>query len=218
MDGEKIYEHPSFALAQFARVNSSHAKPLFGSSIGHSNTIELRIYRAQEIRSDGSYDRYFGREEYIKIEMSSTQFAELITSMNYGSGVPVTLRQFNGQRTDDPPVKNKRQQHSQEFKEKMADFAKTLEEGQAKLQTLLKKQKLSAEDKRQMKHMFEFLSTNIKSNIPYFERQFEEQMDQTVVEAKGEVEAFITNAVQQTGLEEMRKQGKFLSIDPKSDE
>lgn len=75
-----------------------------------------------------------------------------------------------------------------------------------------KAQKLSAEDKRQMKHLFEFLSVNIESNIPFFEQQFEEQMDKTVTEAKSSIDAFITNAVNQTGLETMRKEGKMLGV------
>lgn len=215
MKEDKSFEHPSYALAQISRVSSSKSKPLFGSSISHTQTIQLRIYRGEEIRSDSSYDRYFGREEYINVEMSNTQFAELITSMNYGVGVPVTLKHFNGIVPEDPPIRNKRAQHSQEFKEKMVKFTKTLEDGQKELQTLLNKQKLSKEDKRRMENLFQHLTTNIKNNIPYFEKAFEKQMDKTVTEAKGEVESFIANSIQLTGLEEMKKQGKMLGIENK---
>ena len=117
MINDEHKSHPSFAVIQVSRINSSGAVPLFGASIGHSNTIKLTINRAEAIRStDLSYDRYFPREQLIEIEMTQTQFAEMITSMNYGSGVPVTLRQFNRERPEDPPVENKRAQHSHEFK------------------------------------------------------------------------------------------------------
>lgn len=211
MINDEHKSHPSFAVAQFSRRNSSGAVPLFGASVGHSNTITLTISRAEEIRStDLSYDRYFAREQLIEVEMTQTQFAEMITSMNYGSGVPVTIRQVGRERPEDPPVENKRAQHSHEFKEKMERFAKTLDNGEAELQLLLKKPKLSKDDKHRMKHLFSHMKVNIKENIPFFEKQFEEQMDKTVGEAKGEIDAFITHAVTRTGLEGLRKEGKML--------
>lgn len=218
IDNDKRKEHPSYGVAEFSRISSSGNKPLFGSSIGHSQTIELRIHRAEQIRSDSSYDRYHPTEQLIVVEMSQTQFAELITNMNYGSGIPVTIRRLNGERPEDPPVENKRQQHSDEFKQRMVEFSQRLVKDSENLKTFLTKPKLSKEDKRVMKIMFEHLTTEIKNNIPFFERMFEEQMDKTVVEAKGEIEAFITNAVTQTGLETLRKEGLMLGIGENNDE
>lgn len=212
MKDEIIKTHESYAVAGFSRISHGGATPLFGSSIGHNNTIMFRVHTAEEIRStDLSYDRYFPREQLIEIEMSQTQFAEMITTLNHGVGVPVTLRYFNGKPVDgEPPVENKRAQHRKEFKQKMIKFANTLKEDKNKLKSFLNKPKLSKEDKRLMTLMFDHLTTNIESNIPFFEKMFEEQMDKTVTEAKGEVEAFIDNAVTRTGLETLRNEGKFL--------
>ena len=214
LDGHEHKSHPSYALVQLSRRSSSHGRALFGSSIGHANTITLTICRGEEVRStDLSYDHYFAREQLIEVEMSQTQFAEMITSMNYGSGVPATIRQYGREKPEDPPVENKRAQHSKEFKQKMMKFAETLKEGQAELQRLVKKQKLSAEDKRRMTFLFNHLTNNITANFSFFEEQFEEQLDKTVAEAKGEVDAFITNAVQKTGLEALQKEGKMLGLE-----
>ena len=211
LKGHEHKSHPSYAVAQLSRVSSSHAKPLFGSSVGHSNTIVLRISRAEEVRStDLSYDSYFEREQLVEVEMSQTQFAELITSMNYGSGIPVTLRHIQGERPDEPPVENKRAQHSQEFKKRMTEKAEKYKKGQDRLKELLAKPKLAKKDKEEMTMLFNSLTTEFTNSIPFFEKQFEEQMDKTVAEAKGEVDAFITNAVTKTGLEELRKEGKML--------
>lgn len=204
-------QHESYGLAGFSRISSTGNNPLFGSSIGHGDFIELRISNGEHIRSsDLSYDRYYARDEIICVQMSQTQFAEMITTMNSGDGNPVTIKRIGGKTMEKPPIHNKRNAHSKEFKEKMVRFTKTLENGQNELLRLLKKPKLSKDDKQQMKFLFEHLSTNIKSNIPYFERAFEEQMDKTVVEAKGEIESFITNAVHKTGLEALQDKGLML--------
>lgn len=210
MKEDKINIHESYGVAEFSRVTSSALQPLFGSSIGHSNTIQLRIHTAEQIRSDDSYDRYHSKEQIICVEMSQTQFADLITSMNYGAGTPVTIRRHMGGRLENPPVENKRQQHADEFKQRMVGFASKMACDIERLQTYLKKNKLSKDDKQQMKFMFNELTQVVGGNIPFFEEMFEEQMDKTVTEAKGEIEAFINNAVTQTGLETLRKDGKML--------
>jgi hypothetical protein len=46
----------------------------------------------------------------------------------------------------------------------------------------------------------------IKSNIPFIKRQFSEQMDQTVVEAKNEVSTFLEDTIKKLGLEEYKKE------------
>jgi len=173
---------------------------LFGSSILHSNFLELTISRAEEVRSEVCGDRYYEKDEIVRVSMSASQFAEMITTMNHGSGVPVTIDRVMGEKMPACPGVSKRMQHSQEFKKRMREFAQRLKNDQASLQELLKKDKLSKEDKRVMKHTFEYLTTEIENNIPFFEEQFEEQMDKTVTEGKAEIENFITHAIQTTGI------------------
>ena len=50
-------------------------------------------------------------------------------------------------------------------------------------------------------HDIEVTKSWLKSNIPYLAEQFAEQMDKTVTEAKAEVEAYVTQTIQRTGLD-----------------
>jgi hypothetical protein len=204
--------HESYAVAELSRISSNKGKTLFGSSIAHSNTIELRIYEAEHIRSEFSSDRYYAKKNLITVEMSNTQFAELITSFNYGSGVPVTLRQFDGIRKANPISFDKRKQHIDEFKLKMNKFSENLERDENRLIELLKKPKLSKADKHEMTLLFTYARRNINQNIPFFESMFEEQIDKTITEAKGEIDSFINNAVTRTGIETLQKEGKMLNM------
>ena len=49
--------------------------------------------------------------------MSYTQFVELITHMNMGDGVPVTLKRVNGEVMEECPYHNPLDIHKEEFKE-----------------------------------------------------------------------------------------------------
>jgi len=94
----------------------------------------------------------------------------------------------------------------------LSEFSDRLKKGEERLLELLKKQKLSKDDKHEMKMLFTHMRGNIDNNIPFFESMFEEQIDKTIAEAKGEIDSFITNAVTKTGIETLKKEGKMLNM------
>ena len=87
-------KHESYGMLQFSRV-SGGAKALFGSSIQHKDTIVMRL-KEGEVSRELNSDYFFGENEIVECEMSYSQFAEAITSMNMGTGVPVTIRYIQG--------------------------------------------------------------------------------------------------------------------------
>ncbi len=56
----------------------------------------------------------------------------------------------------------------------------------------------------------ELLKQGFKNNIPFVNEQFSKQMEHTIKEAKGEVEAFVTHLVHNYGIEAIRKQAPQL--------
>ncbi len=67
---------------------------MFGSSIMHNNVIRLSTER------EGNEDWFLAgtdiNDMIVEVEMSYTQFAEAITSLNIGDGIPVTITKVNG--------------------------------------------------------------------------------------------------------------------------
>ena len=82
--------HPAFGLATVTRQTGS-ARALFQSDIEHRDTIVLSLATASR-RRDLSQDRVYPETELVEIEMSQAQWAQLISSIGLGSGVPVTIR------------------------------------------------------------------------------------------------------------------------------
>src|SRR5579859_4537827 len=125
MNDEKITKHESFGIAGFSRsTTGGSGVSLFGSSIKHGNTITFTVRHADVTRRL-EQDWYHASERMpiVEIEMSQSQFAEMITSMNMGDGIPVTLRYVNGKRMEACPHESKVQQHSNEFKQRMKEFS-----------------------------------------------------------------------------------------------
>jgi hypothetical protein len=94
--GGERHAHPSFGLIGVSRVTSNGTR-MFGSAIDHSSFIEVTVAHAELIRSPG-YDRYVRKGiPLVRLRMSAAQYAELLTTMNCGDGVPCTLTRLGNE-------------------------------------------------------------------------------------------------------------------------
>lgn len=156
----------------------------------------MTLYHADITRGLHS-DSIYGDKKIAEVEMSYSQFAEAITSMNMGSGVPVTIRwtEKDG-RIPKCDFVSKREQFAGEFKEQVN---KTMDDSQNLIKEVAElfnqKKALTKADKENVLKKLSKLSQNIGVNIDFIADQFNEQMDKTVMEAKGEIEAFCQNKV-----------------------
>lgn len=196
-----FYKHPTFGTIGFSRGQGG-SRPLFGSSILHSERITLTVNHA-ELSRDLNRDAIFSRETIVEVEMSPTQFADAITSLNCGGNTPVTIRFIGGGKTEnlfhvDPPYQNKVRQFNKEFEGHIDDLSKAFD-------TVIT---LAKETKAQVRLVkaLEGLKMQFQGNTPFINEQFSKQMDNTVTEAKGQVEAFINRMVQSYGIEAIRNQ------------
>ena len=188
-------KHPSYGMLQFCRTTGS-PRALFGSSIQHGDAITMYL-REGEVSRELNRDFYFGSGEIVKLEMSYSQFAEAITAMNQGSDVPVTIRFIQGKgMIEDCPFVSKKEQFEDEFKQ-------NLESANAKANDLLQtvselfeeKKSFTKKDREEILSKIHMLEMEINGNRDFIFRQFNEQMDKTTVEAKGEIEAFMMNKI-----------------------
>jgi len=211
MSDETRETHPSYGMFGVHRVSCGGGVSLFGSSITHKNTIRITIRKGELIRNL-HHTRYFGWEELIEVEMSPVQFAEAITGMNIGTGVPCTIKHIGGKDMPPCPFDDERARFEREFDKDMKDLAKGMDDGIAKAKELLAKKSLNKEDKEAILAILTKAKSRIASDIPFLQSSFNEAIDKTVHEAKGEVEAFITNKVIAFGQEALIKGGAGVQL------
>ena len=206
--------HPSYGSLAFSRKTGG-VTPLFGSSIEHRDTIAMTLYHADITRGLHS-DSIYGNKKIVEVEMSYSQFAEAITSMNMGSGVPVTVRwtERDG-RIPDCDFISKREQFADEFKEKRKEVTMESQQIIKDVTELFNQKKtLTKSDKQEILSKLNKLSMEIGCNMDFIAEQFNEQMDKTVMEAKGEIESFCQNkinSIAQAALVEQREE--FLKLE-----
>lgn len=115
---ENLEKHPCYGMLGFSR-RSCPTTPLFGSSIQHRDTICMTLKHG-ELGRHLNNDYYFGKGIIAEVEMSYSQFAEAITAINVGDGVPCTIRftEKDGYVKDRPFV-NKQEQFKLKFREEI---------------------------------------------------------------------------------------------------
>ncbi len=211
MDKQTRSTHPSFGLIGVSRVTSSRGETMFGSSIKHGSFMKLTIKRAEHVRSLAT-DWYHGREVLAEVYLSPTQFAEMITALNVGDGVPCTIRQtVNEHNIGEPPFEGKGTIASQEFQDAVNEVVndKTLYYAEA-MEILNSGKPIGKKDRETIAKAFQYQKAGLTGTIPFLETQFTKQIDKTVLEAKGAVEAFVEHKIRQTGIEAIRHEVKLI--------
>lgn len=203
-DDEKEFSHESYGQVGFHRVQGSSGR-LFGSSLPNQGSfITLRIGSCVRKHHLGR-DWYHGsmRGDMIEVDLSAAQFAELITTMNVGTGTPCTIRRFNGKRMEDPPNELlEAEQVRTDFKEKVNQSAEKMLAYQKQIDAILDKPgAVSKKDREEIREAIGMIVQDVRANMPYWLRSFVEATGKVVTAAKAEVDAFMTNAVIQAGKE-----------------
>jgi len=177
---------------------------LFGSSIkDHHATIRLKI-SAGEVHFDLSKEWYHSTDTFIEVEMSAVQWAEMLTTLNWGGGIPCTIRFLRGDGTIDEPPDDETEvervhagfdEYTQEISTRYTDLTDAI------AKALKRSPKKTREE---VEKAIKLLHQSITADMPFAAKQFQRATDKVVAAAKAEVEAFIQNAVNRTGLQALR--------------
>lgn len=202
MQEEKKDEHPSYGIISVSRINSNPQVSLFGSSIKHSNYISLTISKAYRIRNDLNYDNFISENDLIEINMSQSQFLDMITNMNHHPGIPVTINYINGTKIEDCPYVSKIKEFQDEFKQVCVNLKSNLNKDIKDILDIINlKNSLSKTNKHVIINALRNINKEISENIPFIASQFVAQLDKTISEAKNEVDNYTKIKLMEAGIE-----------------
>lgn len=205
LEDRTVDSHPSYGMAGFFRSQGGNFN-LFGSSIRHNNTISLQVSRGERHR-DLSHDWYHDRDRLIEVRFSQTQFAELLTTMNCGSGVPCTLEFVQGEGVMPPieDVTNKKEEIRNEFNATAKEIGKRLDGIKEQCDAVLANPKPSKAQRDGLKENIRMLIQEVVSNLPFVAKAFDEMTDKVVAQAKGEIDAAFTGAIHRLGMKALHE-------------
>lgn len=184
---EKTFVHPSYGVVTVSRITSSGSFPLYGSSIMHHDSIRIQIHSSYVKRMLSS-DWPMKDKLIMELELSQNQWAELVSSVGIGAGVPCTLR-WNKGPVEDCPFTAKGEEFNQEFQQAIDKAMTQIDQSIVQAEELLQKKSLTKKDREDLRALLQSTKQNLTKNIPFIQKQFNKQIDKTVTEAKADLEA-----------------------------
>lgn len=189
--GDEVFRHPAFGTITAFRT-SGHAV-LHGSDFSHGHFITLEINPAKIYRRQGEDRTYPDRAPIVRLMMSEAQWATFVSSLNCGSGVPVTLTHVVGQGRlpELPPMASAKERFDSAFKRAAEEAAEELSE----LDDLIVAAGLSKKKTEELRSTLRMAKAKINDTMPYLAKSFDKHMEKSVEKAKVELHGYAMNTL-----------------------
>lgn len=181
-----VKTHPSFGMISFSRISGSSG-PMFGSQIEVGSFIRLAITEADETWHLHQKWRHGGKR-IIELDLTNAQFAEAITTMNRGEGIPSTLRFVKGDGhipgfIGEPTL---HEQIQADVKEAGASIVERADKLAADMAKLLAESGLSKAKQAALQASLAMLRQDLTANMPFIIDQHAEAVEKITADAKTE--------------------------------
>jgi hypothetical protein len=198
-DGEKVYTHPAFGQCMVGRVSAGPAGySLYGSDFRHNHFVSLKISRS-ELHRDLNRDWPHERERLIEVWFSEAQWASLLSSIGVGEGVKCTIYHTEDEFMPRIPHRDVPGLHAEELVQKTKDMAARVRAAMKAVETTLAKG-VSGVKRDAVMEELRMLEQELRSNIPFMVKSFEEHVENVVEQGKVEVNAYAESVIRTAGL------------------
>ena len=196
-----LESHPAFGKITVSNSTGTKRK-LCGSNTLHSSTISIDIQSATVEKKYAS-DFVHGDKMLMRLEMTHAQFANLVSSVGNGSGTPCTIRCVtDGELKVNPGIEYEDVNPiSEQLKNSLKETIKTLNNKIEQVDSLIEKGKANKSELKLLKDSFEGVKSELKNNLPFYFKEFEEYQENIVEDAKQQVNQTIVNNLKNLGVE-----------------
>lgn len=205
--------HESYGMISFSRTSSTDPTYLFGSDVTHTHLIHLVVQLGGERTRDLNHD-YYSAHGPIALDayLSEAQFAQMVTSLNIGDGVPCTVCRVGEQRFSLPErTKPVIERFTAEAEGYIAQAMQEISDARTAVQSIYDGDKKANKDTlKDLLFRLEVAQRNLTSNQAYLAKCAQERLEKMHAEAVAEFEAHVNASLTKRGLESMTTHTKQL--------
>lgn len=203
-EGER-YQHPAFGLISVVKGTGSGDTQLFGSNLRHNSALTITI-------STASLDRHLNRDWFhedrtvCSFQMSESQWAAFVASQG-GTPVPITLeyRPKEGWEVERAPgidaPESMLETFDREVQEKCEQFLSQAAQLTESIKQLVAAGKAGKGQLTELEKLSKSLSEGLPRNMAFIQRSLQEAMEKTVKAGQIEIESYVYDLAQRTGIQ-----------------
>lgn len=219
----QIFKHDAFGVVILTHTQNGGDTTLFGSDIGHMNTVRVRVARAQKHRNLSCDQIYAENSPLVEFEMSSAQWSEFVSSVGKGGGTPVTLRYCqprDAERISEMPkiksIESKHETFKREIKKVASERLQNAAKAIKRLENLIESGKLGKRELREIQQDLALQVNYLPGSLEFVVEQAEDALEKATSDAKIEVEAFVHSTAVRLGLQSIEQLGTMGNEVPTS--
>jgi len=205
--------HPAFGQISLHRVTGGTT--LYGSDFEHRNYVEIEI-KESELQRDLSRDWYYPGKTLVRVAVSEAQWATFVSSMGVGSGTPCTITRRGSEMVPGFPLRQETDHFGYEIEDTFKDALEALETLKARVVNNVAG--LSKKKQDDLLGPIEKALREVKLNVPFVKKQFDEHVEETMEKAKVELHGYFNQVVQRAGFSALGASELPLSLEDHSDE
>lgn len=191
--------HPAFGVMSAGRFNGRHGR-MYGSPLVHNGGISISISLSDEY-VNFSHSNYWERHKapgggtVVELRMSEAQWAAFISTLNVGSGVPVTLDYVRTgplermPHIDDISFEDKR---AADIGAKVKEQTEAMTKALRRFDELLEQPTVKKSDLKELRSMLRQCGDHLASNTELAAKMLTEHQEKLIETAKAEVSAMVT--------------------------
>lgn len=202
---ERVITHPSFATCRVSRV--SGRATLFDSNIDHDSFITMTFSEAEK-HEDGYSEHVYGHgRQFFEVAMTENQFVAIVTRMNMGSGVPVTLQHRQTGPLEVVPAIGTFEDSAERLRRMASEIDEGVRRQMAERIATLKAQLVGLPKKKaaEIESLIDLIVNQSMSNMDFGRKVITEHAEKKVTEAKVEIQSFVTGLCTQLGVDSLRQ-------------
>lgn len=197
--------HKSWGMIGAYRCQGN-ATEFFQSDVPCNNHISIRIKTAQ-LHRECNRDWVMGDNLLVSVKLTPMQWAEMLTNLNCGDGVPCTIEYTK----EDNYIKFQQEEDKlelilKETDEKVDKGKEYIKSVENKIITLANEKKISKKVAEEL--LFELGNANScfgGQSIDFIKKQAKEHIENMTVQAKANISAYIDQKIYSSGLQELEK-------------
>lgn len=208
INDEGAEQHPAWGLIGASRVQSGGGKHdgavLFDSEIPHRHYVVVKLHAAQRKRDlNRDWIGTQNRLPIVEVAMSESQWAQFVSSMNQGDGVPCTITTRDTQEGFAVPG----MPYSPRLQQSMDEVASAADKSLEKIREAFALVK-ERPNKTNIRNL-EIVLGNAPANMKFAAKSLTEHTENVVTKARADLEAMVIAKAKQLGLdpEELGVQG-----------
>lgn len=186
--------HPSFGALTLH--HSSGHRHLYGSDVPVATALTLTLYASQRSEHQGQLQHEKTGKPLARIQMSTVQWAELISTRDSAAGVPCTVTSLNGEAVEEypEPADTHIGRMQTEMKRHLDAAFSEVSAAQAELRHLTGLGKsVKSSDLAAVSARMSAAVASLREHIPFLTELFQETTEEITAAAKAEVITFLTN-------------------------